>query len=43
MWIKDKPEESVKAGQSEGMEMDNLEAAVPREGRKKSMPLSGRA
>ena len=32
MWIKDKPEGKRQAGQSEGMEMDNLEAAVPREG-----------
>jgi len=31
-WIKDKPEGKRQAGQSEGMEMDNLEAAVPREG-----------
>lgn len=32
-WIsKDKPEGKRQAGQSEGTEMDNLEAAVPREG-----------
>ncbi len=32
MWIKDKQEGKRPAGQSEGTDMDNLEAAAPREG-----------
>ncbi len=32
MWIKDKPEGKRQAGQSEGNEMENLEATAPREG-----------
>lgn len=32
MWIKDKQEGKRQAGQSEGTDMENLEAAAPREG-----------
>ena len=32
MWIKEKPDAKRPAGQGEGTEMDNLEAAAPREG-----------